>query len=201
MEMKLICEKRTEKKKNANGRMRNAGIIPANLIVEGKSNLVGVNEKDFIHLLNSGLRQSSVIDLSTNGGGSNRVVVKEIQRNPVTGKILHIDFFGASEGKKVKIKIGIELQGTAKGVKKGGALEHYIRTVSIKSKPTDLQDVINVDISNLDVGDSVYFNDLKLNSNWDITVKGNPIVARVAKSRLTTTDETDDKAASPAEKK
>ncbi|MDH5657622.1 MAG: 50S ribosomal protein L25 [Spirochaetia bacterium] len=183
MEMKLTCETRSEKKKNASGRLRNQGLIPANFINEGISNPIKVQEKDFIHLLNNGLRQSSLIDLTV-GGESKRVVVKEIQRNPVSGNILHIDFFGAREDKMVKVNIGIELEGTAKGVKKGGALEHYVRYLKTRSKPSDLQDIIKVDISNLDVGDAIYYKDLKLNENWDIRITGNPIIARVAKSRL-----------------
>lgn len=201
MEMNLSCVNRTERKKNASGRLRSTGIIPANFIMDGKSNLVGVDEKEFTHLLNSGLRQSSLINLSINSGESKSVVVKEIQRNPVTGKILHIDFFGAHADKKVKVKIGIELEGQAKGVKKGGALEHYIRSVSILSKPGDLQDTIKVNITDLDVGDSIYFKDLNLNPNWNIRVDGNPIVVRVAKSRLAAVEVGDKPAESSPEKK
>ena len=195
--MKLTCEKRSDKKKNASRRLRNQGIIPANYILDGKPQLVSVIEKEFVHLLNTGLRQSSLIDLSYEGQ-SNPVVVKEIQRHPVNGSLLHIDFFSAGSDAKIKVKIAIELDGIAKGVKRGGALEHYIRHITVKSKPSDLQDVIKVDISDLDVDDSIYFKDLKLNDNWDIRITGNPIIARVAKSRLSaagSTDESGDKAA------
>lgn len=198
MELKIACQKRTEKKKNASGRLRSGGLIPANLIQDGASSLITVNEKEFQQLLNSGLRQSSLIEMSVDGGSDNKVVVKEIQRNPVTGKILHIDFFATRPSKKVKVQIGIELQGIAPGVKKGGALEHYIRTVQVKSTPESLTDTIKVDISKLDVGDSVYFKDLPLASDWDIRMQGNPVVVRVAKSRLTSATDDDKTAAAGA---
>jgi large subunit ribosomal protein L25 len=201
MEKKLACVKRTEKKKNASGRLRKEGIIPANFIMDGKSNSVGVNEKEFTHLLNSGLRLSSLINLTMDNGENKHVVVKEIQRNPVTGKILHIDFFGAHEDKKMKVNIGIELEGSAKGVKKGGALEHYIRYVTVQSKPSDLIDTIKVNISNLDVGDSISFNDLNLNKDWNVRIDGNPVVARVAKSRLAMAEGGEKTEAAPAEAK
>jgi len=183
MELKLKSENRTLRKKNGSARLRRDGFIPANLITDGVSNLITVPETDFVKLLNSGLRQSSVIELETESG-VNKVLVKEIQRNPVSGKILHVDFFTARPQKKVRVKIGIELTGTAKGVKKGGALEHYIRVIKVIATPESLVDVLNFDITDLDVGDAVHLNDLQLHSDWDIKIAGNPIVAKIAKSRL-----------------
>jgi large subunit ribosomal protein L25 len=189
MELKLACNPRTEKKKNANGRLRRAGSIPANLIQDGVSTPITIPEADFMKLLGSGLRQSSLINLDMKGGDSSRVIVKEIQRHPVSGKILHLDFFGAKPKKKLSVKIGIELDGTPIGVKKGGALEHYIRSIKLKATPESLIDVIRVDVSGMDVGQSVHLRDLPIHSDWDIKVTGNPIVAKIAKSRLVAAEE------------
>lgn len=189
--MKLNSQARTSKGKNAAGRIRREGVIPANLIFGGKSYPISVNELEFYKLLQSGLRQSTVIDLDVQGAdadvASNRVIVKEIQREPVSGNVTHIDFYRVTSGKKVLVKVSVELKGTSKGVKAGGALEHYIRSLKVRATPDSLMDVLALDINDLDVGEALYLENLPIPEDWDVVMQGNPIVCKVAQSRLTQT--------------
>lgn len=191
MELNIKGRVRTSKGKNAAGRDRRAGLIPANLIFGGESHPISVETSVFNKLLQSGLRQSSIINLSIEGGeasvAANRVIVKEIQREPVSGAVRHIDFYRLETGKKVLVKVSVELQGSAKGVKAGGAMEHYIRTLKVRATPESLQDIIPVEVSNLDVGEAMFLQDLPIPSDWDVVMEGNPIICRIARSRLTAT--------------
>ncbi len=185
MEKKLVCHTRTEKGKNAAGRIRRAGLIPGNLIKNGVSYPLTFDEPNFNKLLNTGLRQSTIIDLDVEDGEKgNRVIIKEIQRDPVTGVILHVDFYTVTPGQKVAVSISVETEGLSKGVKAGGALEHFIRLLKVKATPETLQDVIKVDISNLDVGDAIHLKDLNLPADWDLKLEGNPIICKISRGRM-----------------
>jgi large subunit ribosomal protein L25 len=154
------------------------------VIAEGKSETVSFPEADFQRLLGAGLRQSSIINLELADGKTAKVVVKEIQRHPVSGKIFHVDFYRVQTGKRVRVKIAVEVNGISKGVKAGGALEHFIRVLRVRATPESLLDVVKVDVTGLDVGQAIHLKDLSLPSEWEIAVEGNPIVVKVARSRV-----------------
>ncbi|MCB1307393.1 MAG: 50S ribosomal protein L25 [Leptospiraceae bacterium] len=175
---------RKDSGKNATGRLRQKEQIPAIMTKGGQSQSVELDEKAFNKLLVSGLRQSSIINLNIDGN-TNRVIVREIQRHPVTDRILHVDFLGVTDGKKTQVKVAIETSGVSKGVKAGGALEHFIRGLKIRANPETFKDVITVDITNLDVGDAVHLKDLDLPAAWELVkLEGNPIVLKIARSRM-----------------
>ena len=197
----LTCKTRSEKEtgKNAARKLRREGMIPGNIISNAKSTRISIPEANFSKLLNGGLHQSSLIDLTVEGGeDAGKVYVKELQRHPVNGSIVHVDFYKVTTGKKVMVKIGIETEGTSKGVKAGGALEHFIRAIKIKAAPEDFQEVIKVDISDLDVDEALYLQDLGLPESWEILLRGNPIVLKIARSRLARQDAQEEGAAGAA---
>ena len=160
--LKAISRKKQEKGKNHAGRLRRSGIIPANIISAGKSSSLSLVEKDFTTLINDGLRSSSLIDLNVDEAGGSQVVVKEVQRDPINGKLLHIDFYQVTKAKLLTVKIDIVPVGSAKGIKAGGALEHYIRSLKIRATPEALQESIELDISELEVGQAILFKDMQL---------------------------------------
>jgi large subunit ribosomal protein L25 len=185
MELKITSSKRTETGKNAAGRLRRQGVIPANLIAEGKSEMIQIKDADFRKLLTSGLRQSSIIDITHDNGTSEKVIVKEIHRHPVTSNILHVDFYRVRPQKKVRVNVAVETFGMAKGVKAGGALEHFIRVLKVSATPESLIDVLKVDVTSLDVGQAIHLDQIGVPAEWEVKVEGNPIVCKIARSRLT----------------
>ncbi len=198
MEKKLVCQKRTDTGKNAASRLRRSGFIPGNMIAEGKAVPLSVPQRDFNRLLGQGLRSSSLIELSIEGESSpSRVFVKELQRNPINGAPLHVDFYRVTPGRKVFVTVAVEYTGLSKGVKGGGALEHFIRTLKVKATPESLQDVITVDVTELDVGESVHLSDLGLPSDWELRMTGNPIVLKVARSRMSRAGEGEGEGGAP----
>ncbi|MCB1172902.1 MAG: 50S ribosomal protein L25 [Leptospiraceae bacterium] len=179
----LSATNREQTGKNAAGRLRAAGSIPANLIGGGEAQKIQILTSDFERLLAGGLRQSQIIALQKDGQDT-QVIVKEIQREPVKGDVQHIDFIKVHPGKKTLLKIAIESRGVARGVKMGGALEHFIRVLKIKAIPESFKDSIVVDISHLDIDQAIRLQDLDLPESWEILLEGNPIVMKVAPGRM-----------------
>lgn len=189
-DLKLASEVRKDTGKNEAGRIRRAGNIPGNVIYQGKSVVISFPSAEFLRLTNAGLKTSSVIQLDVHGSDvSGKVLVKEIQREPVTGQILHVDFYRVTPGKKTLITIPIETEGAAKGVKAGGALEQYVNKLRVRATPETFMEVIKIDVTNLGVAESVKLKDLGLPASWEILLEGNPVVVRVARSRTSQEDE------------
>lgn len=186
MQAKLVCKKRTSHGKNEAGRLRRQGTIPGNLLSSGKAESISFDESEFLRLLNAGLKRSSLIDVDVEGGDQGtRALVKEVQRHPVTGKILHIDFYKVQTGKRILVEVPIMTEGLAKGVKGGGALETYINNLKVKATPETLIDFIKVDVTNMDVGDAVKVSELDIPKDWDVQARPEAIVLKVARSRMT----------------
>lgn len=175
---------RTTRGKNEARRLRASGHLPANLMGQGQSTPISINEKEFERLLASGLRASSKIELNL-AGTKQEVLAKDVLRHPVSGRVLHVDFYKTAPGHKFRLKVPVELKGFARGVKAGGALEHYVRFLDVATDSQSIIENIEVDVTDLGVGDAVHVNDLTLPSSWDMKLSGNPVICRIAESRVT----------------
>lgn len=191
MERTLKATKREGRGKNEARRTRADGKIPANLIGSGKAQAVELDAKQFEKLIQSGLRQSSEIQLEMDGENTIKVLAKEIQRHPVSGEILHVDLYQITSGQKLRVNIPVETTGFARGVKAGGALEHYIRHLKVRTPPEALKEKIEVDITELQVGGQIHLQDLELPGAWDLMMRGNPIICKIAQSRMTVMSQKD----------
>ncbi|WCL49961.1 50S ribosomal protein L25/general stress protein Ctc [Leptospira sp. GIMC2001] len=190
--IKTTPRKPEETGKGPNNRLRASGMIPINVIGSGKSLLASVNEKDMNKIIDSGIRQATLMDLEL-GSEKARVFVKEIQRFPHTGQIRHIDFYRVTPGKKILTTVSIETTGLAKGSKAGGQFDHLIKQIKVKSTPEDLVDIIKIDVTGLDVGDMIKVSQLPVPKSWEIIMNGDPIVASVMKTRALIAQERADK--------
>lgn len=171
--------KRTTIGKNENNRLRAKGFVPINLISNGKSIPGSVDETEINKIINSGIRSATLLDMQMEGEASAPVFVKEIQRFPATNRIRHIDFYRVTPGKKITAKVGVITTGVAKGSKSGGQFEHLIHEIKIKSVPEDLKDLIVVDVTELEIGQSIKVSQLDVPKSWEIITNGDPIVTSV----------------------
>jgi large subunit ribosomal protein L25 len=98
-----------------------------------------------------------VLDLSIDGAGGTPVVLKELTRHPVSGETVHIDLLRVRLDEAIQATVALELIGTedAPGVKEGGVLEHVTRELTIEALPTDIPDSLELDVSAMDIGDTV----------------------------------------------
>ena len=113
---------------------------------------------------------------------SYNAILQDIQFHPVSDKILHIDFYQLFDDKKISMDIPVKLNGNPIGVKLGGNLQRNKRKLRIKALPTNLPDNIEIDISELNIGDKVYITEL-FNENYEFLHPDNTVVCQVRRAR------------------
>lgn len=97
-----------------------------------------------------------------------KVVIKDIQRDPIKDTIQHIDFFAVRMDEEIVATVHIRLHGKAIGVKNGGILRHLIHEIKVKSLPADVPPHIIIDVSSMDIGESLHVKDLQVPQNVQI---------------------------------
>lgn len=157
----LKVTKRDDFGKNANHRLRSGGYIPAVIYSHGQSSTVSVNAKDFSGVFKGKISESVLLNLAYDSGESVQVFVKDYQRHPVTDNVLHLDFYKVTAGEKIHTTISLEFVGSSIGVKKGGVFEQIERIIEVEVLPKDLIERLSVDISGLDMNESIHVKDLK----------------------------------------
>ncbi len=172
---KLKAEQRTAIGRSAVRKLKTRGIIPA--IVYGgkeKPQPLQVAARDINAVLSHASGENILVELEIAGEQSNRMaLVQEIQHSPVGGDILHVDFHAVSMDEKIQAEVPLEPVGIANGVKNfGGLLEQSLRSLPIECLPRDLPDRLTVDVSNLNIGDSIHVRDIQLPSG--VTAKVQP---------------------------
>jgi len=158
-------------------RMRHEGRIPAILYGhKEKSRRIFVEQQAFKKVLET-LRQEAVTINLQIGEKEFLCVIKAIQHNPLTDELFHIDFQHIHKKEKIKATIPIHIIGEAPGVEKGGILDHRLHEIVVKCLPADMPAHINVDVSQLDLGDTIHLSDIDVpNTEFEMT-KETPIVS------------------------
>ena len=144
-------------------KIRSAGRVPA-VIYGGKTKPqnLEINTKDLADVIHHSVSENVLLDLAVDGAKL-LALIKEIQHNPLTGEMLHVDLHAVSENEKVTISVPVEPVGEAAGVKTGGGvLEHVLFKIKVRATPKDLPEVINVDVSALEIGKSIHLGEIKL---------------------------------------
>jgi large subunit ribosomal protein L25 len=161
----LAVRERTAVGKSAARALRRNGMIPA--VVYGKeqaSTNLAVSEREFGHFLQHH-GQSTLVSLRREGAlndDERLVIIKEIQHNPVSGKVIHVDFHAVRLGVPIQVEVPINLVGKAVGITKGGLLQPVRRTLEIRCLPRQIPEAINIDVSHLDIGDAIHVEDLQV---------------------------------------
>jgi large subunit ribosomal protein L25 len=180
-ENELNIELRDGKGKGAARKLRAAGRIPGIFYGAGDgAQAVALDPRVLDRLIRaSAAGINTLFDLR--GGGAldgKRVLVKEIQRDPVTGTPLHADLYAVDLDRTIQVSVPYRLMGTAQGVKMGGIVDHSLREVELSCLPRWIPEEIQVDISGLDVGDSLHVRDIPLPEN--VTLISDPDLSVVS---------------------
>jgi len=164
--MDMDAEQRQESGKGVARALRRNGRIPAVLYGEGKSSLLSVVPGDLIKILKSESGENALINLKIQGGKSveTRIaIIRDFQKDPITGTILHADLFEINMNKAIRIRVPILVSGElSEGVKEGGVLQHNLREVEIECLPSMIPDHIIVDATHLKIGESIHVRDLQV---------------------------------------
>tara|TARA_Y100000994_G_scaffold92583_1_gene76433 strand:- start:1327 stop:2025 length:699 start_codon:yes stop_codon:yes gene_type:complete len=179
--------KRESVGKVATKALRNAGRVPCVLYGGDKPLHFSAPELDFSKLVYTPNAHTVVIKMED--GVKVNAILQDIQFHPVSGSILHIDFYELFEDKEVSINVPVKIEGSAPGVlNSGGTLFRNKRKLKIKALPSNLPDDIVIDISQLELGDKIYTADLK-NDKFLILHSDNMVVCQVKISRASIVEE------------
>ncbi len=133
--------------------------------------------------------QTKIVNLHIEGEDEPReCVVKEVQFDPVSDEMTHIDFMGITRGQKITVEVPVILKGTPIGTKEGGILQHALRAAKIECLPKNMPGAIEVDVSELSLGDSVYLKDVGLPDVEFITSTESTVASIVQPRVLVTTE-------------
>ena len=169
MQVTMTAEVRTGRGKNEARRLRRCGKLPA--VVYGGEDSAGipvtVDPKALLEIFHSESGVNTLIDLSVDGGKSGQVLVKEFQVHPIRNELLHVDFYRLALDKKITVSVPIILKGESLGVKQQGGLVDFIqRDVQVECMPTEIPEKIEVDISELMIGQGVRLHEVSGGLPW-----------------------------------
>ncbi len=183
----LVVENRDQLGKGANGRLRAAGRVPANVYGLGMESFsISVDPRRVEDLLRSASGRNTILTLSMKGADASRdVMIREIQRDPVKETLQHIDFVRVDPDRKIEVRVPVSLIGTPEGVKNEGGLVDFIhREVLVKCLPSAIPEHLDGDISELHVGQHFSVKDLELAGDVEMVDDPDMVLVVIAQPKV-----------------
>jgi large subunit ribosomal protein L25 len=176
----LTAKKRHDIGKGAARKARAAGHIPGVLYGPGEEpQPLQVSVPDFMKIYHGGHGENVLVDLTIDSDEPKTVLFREVQRDPVSEEVLHVDFYHVSLTTLIKVHVPVRLNGIPDGVKNaGGILQHVMREVEIECFPADIPDHLSIEVSELAIHDAVHISDLPA-TNWKLMDDPSRTVASV----------------------
>jgi len=193
MQPKLNAKMRELSSKGALKRMRRDGWVPANIYgAEFDNSAISVNRIEFEAMWRQIHGEKKVIEMDVDGEKHN-VIIKHIQHHPITRLPLHIDFYRLLAGREIEVNLPVTLVGDAVGAKRGGVVEHILHEVRIACLPKHLPGHIEVDVTGLDLHQSLHVKDLQMENVRLLDDPGQTVVAvLVPRLKTAETEETEE---------
>jgi large subunit ribosomal protein L25 len=199
-EFVVPAESRSETGKNVNRRLRSRGMIPGVLYGAGRAAVpVAVSPREIGAILKSASGENTLFDLDL-GGTRRKVILKEFQREPLRGGLLHADFYEVALDKALQVSVRVELEGTPVGVKlQGGLVDFVTRELEVECLPADIPEKIAVDISHLELGKHLRVSELRLGDRVRVLADPDVVIAHVVLPRAEVAAEAATAEVAPAE--
>ncbi len=180
-----VAAKKREKTGSAEARrMRLAGRLPGVVYNnKGEASHIELVLHDFERLLQHHTSENLIVDLTVDGAAAGKALLKEVQHDPITGYVVHVDLMAISMTQKLRLHIEITPVGQPAGVEAGGIMEQVLRSVEVECLPADLVEDFKVDVSALKIGDSMLVRDLELGDKYTVITSGALAVVAVAQPR------------------
>lgn len=166
--MKQLELNATIRKTKGNGparSLRREGRFPAVLYGPGTQPvMLSVNVRDFEHVVQKGNIRRTIFSLSIQNGSTvtKPAVIKELQTHPVSGQFLHVDFYEIDMNRKLRVMVPVVPKGKTKGEEFGGMLQIIEREIAVFCLPQEIPDSLEIDVSELGVGDALHVKDIAL---------------------------------------
>jgi large subunit ribosomal protein L25 len=179
----LTAERRdTTGKKRAAGRVRREGLVPGVVYGLGEENVsITVSQRELAHILSGGA--NTVITLKVDGGNQ-LTLARQIQRHPIKGTFVHVDFIRVRADQTIQADVQVHLIGESEGATRGGVLEQMLHTVSVEARPADIPHELEIDITALQIGDSLRVRDLTVPAGVVILIDADEPVVQVSQPRV-----------------
>ncbi len=167
--------------------LRRAGQIPA--VLYGRKIepvLLSVNTKDLEQILKKGSFGQFILNLVIQNGKkmTKPAIIKELQTHPVSGSLIHIDFYEVDMKRQIKVMVPVVTTGKSAGIEEGGLLNIVRRELEVFCLPGDIPESIEIDISELGIGDSIHLEDVPLGENVEVAADVNYTVVTVLSPKV-----------------
>lgn len=159
-------------------KIRQEGKVPGVIYGHGEKSFgVLIDQKEFLNLIDTTKSESTILEVMIDDKDKVPCIIKSIQRNPLNDRFLNIDFQHIHLSEKITVRVPIILKGEAPGIKQGGVLDHRLHEVEIKCLPDDVLSRIEVDISQLKIGETLHIGYLHFDKVEFLLPKDAPIVS------------------------
>lgn len=162
--LEIQVEARDKQRKRDARRLLRSGKIPA-ILYGPKTAAVGLalDKKEFSRRV-AGLQGSHLVRLKSGAAelAEKVALVKEMQFHPISGDVIHADFYEVDLTAKIQVHVPLHFVGKAVGIARGGILQPIVREIEVECLPLDIPEFFNVDVTALDIGDSVHIEDLQM---------------------------------------
>jgi large subunit ribosomal protein L25 len=180
-EYKVQAKLRLGRGKNDARRTRRDGMVPITVYGgDGETVTAMAPARDLAAILRSESGRNTIFTIEVDGLGASEVMFHDRQVDPIKGRLIHADLARLVKGQKIEVTVPLHLTGEPIGVKeRQGVLEQIIREIEIKCEPRDIPDVLEVDVSNLDVHDVLHASDIPVAEGVEILTDADQVIATV----------------------
>lgn len=164
-------------------KLRREGLLPSVIYGKGLENInLKIDAKVFRDILANSSSDNIVVNLEIDGKESRLAFLKDVQYDALTGYALHADFRAIDSDTEITAQIPAQLNGTAPGIKSGGVVEQYVHAIEITCLPNDLPETIEINISNMELGDSLHLGDIAFPAGVKHTLNDDVVVVHIGKA-------------------
>jgi len=185
-EKELWVEPRSETGKEYAGKVRRLGKIPAILYGKGKEPKPAlVDSAQVLKILHSRTGKNTILTIHSKDKemDGRKALIRESQIDAITDQLLHIDLMEVDKERAVRVWVPVEVVGKPVGVEKGGTLEEHMREIEISCLPDEIPEEIKIDVSSLEMGDSIHIRDIKLEKAKILSLPSLAVVSVVAPTK------------------
>ncbi|HNX52607.1 MAG TPA: 50S ribosomal protein L25 [Pontiellaceae bacterium] len=187
MDAKITVKSRDVKGSASARRLRRDGWVPGVIYSEGGvARMVSIPKHEFEQMLRHHASEHVMVKIQIEGGAEESVLLKEVQHDALSGGVEHVDMQKVDMNKKLRVEVPVELVGEADGVRnQGGVLDHLLHYLEIECFPADIPEEIDVDVTDLKLGDILTVKDIKIDgSKYTILMDADVGVAAVAAPKV-----------------
>ena len=175
--------------------LRKEGKIPAVVYKSGKIGInISTDKKELWKALHTEAGENALITLDISGGAKpakKTVIVQEIQHDPLSDEILHVDFHEISLKEKIKVSVPVQIKGEAEGVKVGGVLNQVLWEMEVECLPTDIPEHIVINVSELKMNEAIHVKEVKVKDGVRFLDDADDVVVAVVPPQAEEVEETE----------